>query len=119
MQEKQVKTVELENGYKVDFFDASRRIAKDTFIVIMVARMEVEVGSALFEDTVRVDDIRKLLGETVVYEVKNERTFVKDDEKETVFEDLMTNFISNTLQYLSHKEFPGKMILKKFNDSSR
>ena len=40
-------------------------------------------------------------------------------EKEATFLDMMDSFVEATLSYLSHPDFPGKYLLKKFKESQK
>ena len=50
MKEKLIKTMGLENGMQLDFYDASRRLAGDRWLISLIVRMEIPVVEALIND---------------------------------------------------------------------
>ena len=82
--------------------------------------MEIPVTAALIqEDSELVDivtEIKKVLGEKVLFEQVLERIFIDDAKKEAVLKELTESFLDNTFNYLSHKEFPKRYVLKKYKE---
>ena len=120
MKEKLIKTMDLANGMQLDFYDASRRLAGDRWLVSLIIRMEIPVAEASINGggnpTESVDEIKKVLGEKVLFEQKRERVFVGENEKQTVFEELYDFFIDSVLGYLSNNAFPRRYVLKKYRE---
>ena len=120
MNEKLIKTMELKNGMKLNFYDASRRLAGDRWLISLIIRMEIPVVEALINDEgaslESVDEIKKMLGEKVLFEQKRERIFVAENEKQTVFENVYNFFIDSALAYLSNNAFPKRYVLKKYKE---
>jgi hypothetical protein len=56
------------------------------------------------------------MGTEIFFEYKGERAFVKDSEKNTVFQQLLDNFKKNSLPYLSRPSFPASLALSKYRD---
>ena len=50
MKEKLIKTMDLENGMQLNFYDASRKIAGDRWQISLVVRMEIPVTEVLIKD---------------------------------------------------------------------
>ena len=50
MKEKLIETIELKNGMKLNFYDASRRLAGDRWLISLIIRMEIPVVKALIND---------------------------------------------------------------------
>jgi hypothetical protein len=120
MNEKLIKTMELKNGMKLNFYDASRRLAGDRWLISLIIRMEIPVVEALITDEGKsmdsVGEIKKVLGEKVLFEQKRERIFVRESEKQTVFEEVYNFFIDSVLGYLSNNAFPKRYVLKKYRE---
>jgi dGTP triphosphohydrolase len=120
MNEKLIKTMELKNGMKLNFYDASRRLAGDRWLISLIIRMEIPVVEALITDEEKsmdsVGEIKKVLGEKVLFEQKRERIFVGESEKQTVFEEVYNFFIDSVLGYLSNNAFPKRYVLKKYRE---
>jgi len=120
MKENLIKTMELKNGMTLNFYDASRPIAGDRWLISLIVRMEMPVVEALINDEGKsmdsVGEIKKVLGEKVLFEQKRDRIFVGESEKQTVFEEVYNFFIDSVLGYLSNKAFPKRYVLKKYRE---
>jgi hypothetical protein len=120
MKENLIKTMELKNGMTLNFYDASRPLAGDRWLISLIIRMEIPVVEALIADEGKsmdsVGEIKKVLGEKVLFEQKRERIFVRESEKQTVFEEVYNFFIDSVLGYLSNKAFPKRYVLKKYRE---
>jgi len=116
MNETLIQTIALNNGQAVQILDASRTIAGDRWQVTLVVRMEIPVDAVSLPDTdlPAMEEIKKILGETVIFEVKKERNFIDEQKKQSVLDNMKDTFISISLPYLSHPEFPGRHITRKF-----
>ena len=120
MKEKLIKTMELKNVMTLNFYDASRPLSGDRWLISLIVRMEIPVVEALINDEGKsmdgVDEIKKVLGEKVLFEQKRDRIFVEESEKQTVFEEVYNSFIDSVLGYLSNKAFPKRYVLKKYRE---
>lgn len=120
MKEELVKTLELKNGLQLNVYDASRKLVGDRWLVSLIVRMDVPVTEALRIDSrepmKRMNEIKNMLGDSVLYEQKRERIFVDSAERETVFKELCDMFLNSTLNYLSKDIFPEQYVLKKFEE---
>ncbi len=118
MKENIVKTMALENGHTLEIHDFSRKIGADAWVVIMAARMKIDIHPALFDPLeTEVDNlahIKETLGDHIIYEYKSERNMIMDQDKDGVLENLMDTFLKNTGQYVAKPRFPGKLVLKEY-----
>ena len=77
MKEKLIKTIDLENGLQLNVYDASRKLVGDRWLVSLVVRMDVPVTEALKKNgrqpTENVDEIKDVLGDSVLFEKKREK----------------------------------------------
>ena len=118
MKENLIKTIDLENNMQLNFYDESRKLAGDRWLVSLVIHMEIPVSEALLHDehssTETVEEVEKVL-----FEQKRERIFIDEDDKETVFAELNDNFIARTLKYLSRKSFLKKYVMKMYKEAEK
>jgi hypothetical protein len=118
MKQTLIKTIELSNGLKLDFYDISRKLAGDRWYVGLIARIDIPLIDSLLTNQhlshYSVEEIRNTLGESVRFQQKRERHYIDEREKDDLLNDLMDSFIKRTLNYLSLPDFPGKYILKEF-----
>ncbi|MBW1724635.1 MAG: hypothetical protein JRJ33_04535 [Deltaproteobacteria bacterium] len=121
MKEKLIKTMDLENGMQLNFYDASRKIAGDRWLISLVVRMEIPVTEVLIkvpgQSTESVNEIVNVLGENVLFEQKRERNFIDETKKTEMFKELYDNFVNSTFVYLSNEAFPRKYITKKYKEA--
>ena len=67
MEQTLIKTMELSNGLKLDFYDISRKLAGDRWYVGMIARIDIPLTNSLLTNqqlsNYSVEEIRNALGE--------------------------------------------------------
>lgn len=118
MKEKLIKTLDLENGLQLNIYDASRKLVGDRWLVSLIVRMDVPVTDALKKDSwqpiVNINEIKDILGDSVLFEKKREKIFIDTDEKETASKELCDMFLNSSLNYLSKDIFPKQYVLKTY-----
>jgi len=118
MKEKLKKTLDLENGLQLNIYDASRKLVGDRWLVSLIVRMDVPVTEALKKDSrqpiVNINEIKDILGDSVLFEKKREKIFIDTDEKETASKELCDMFLNSSLNYLSKDIFPKQYVLKTY-----
>jgi ubiquinone biosynthesis protein Coq4 len=123
MKEKLIKTLNLENGLQLNVYDASRKLVGDRWLVSLIIRMVVPVAGALKknnrESMENIDEIKDMLGESVLFEKKREKIFVDTREKDIVFKDLYDTFLNSSINYLSKEIFPKQYILKIYKEEMK
>jgi len=118
MEQTLIKSIELSNGLKLDFYDISRKLAGDRWYVGLIARINIPLIDSLLTNQhlshYSVEEIRNTLGESFRFQQKRERYYIDVREKDDLLNDLMDSIIKRTLNYLSLPDFPGKYVLKEF-----
>ena len=118
MEQTLIKTIELSNGLKLNFYDISRKLAGDRWYVGVIARIDIPLIDLLLTNqhlsNYSIEEIRNALGKSVRFQQKRERHYINEREKDDLVNSLMDSFIKRTLNYLSHPDFPGKYVLKEF-----
>ena len=74
-----MKTIEeiiLPNGLKLIISDLSRAIAADTVKVEVAFKIDIDLKESFFQNTADYQDVKKIFGDKLVFENKEERTFV-------------------------------------------
>ena len=121
MEEKLIKTMDLENGMQLNFYDASRKLAGDRWLISLVVRMEIPVTEVLTKDPAHsvesVNEIVSVLGENVLFEQIRKRNFIDETRKAEMFKELYDTFVNSTFVYLSNEAFPGKYITRKYREA--
>jgi hypothetical protein len=120
MKEKLIKTLDLENGLQLNIYDASRKLVGDRWLVSLIVRMDVPVTETLEKDTRQpignINEIKNILGDSVLFEKKRDKNFVDAAAKETVFKELCDVFLNSLLNYLSKDIFPKQYVLKTYKE---
>lgn len=116
-----VETMELSNGETLEIYDASRQISQDAWLVTLIFRITIDLRKKNFNatDGTTEENIRKSLGDTIIYEIKRERNFIKNQVKDHVLNEVKESFIKTNLKYLSHPSFAVKFALKRYNEKNR
>ncbi|MCX7816888.1 MAG: hypothetical protein N2317_05205 [Syntrophales bacterium] len=108
--------IPLPNGLILEIWDRTRKIAEDTYRVELAAQIEVPFQPSYFLQKEHYEKTVKTLGQTGLYEYRKERTFVKVEDKDRVFEELLESFKRDTLQYLSREDFPQRFARAQYRD---
>ena len=120
MEQRIVKTIDLENGQTLVISDLSHKISEAGWVVVMKANMEIKIVKELFFDAPLSDfkfqDILGILGDKVVYEYKIQRNFILNSDKDEVFDNIIETYIKNMGQYVAKPGFPGKFVLKEYKN---
>lgn len=118
MEQTLIKTIELSNGLKLEFYDVSRKLAGDRWYVGIIARIDIPPIDSLLTNQrlshYSFEEIRNTLGESVRFQQKRERHYIDEREKDDLLNSLMGSFIKRTFNYFSHADFPDKCVLKEF-----
>ena len=114
-----VQTLVLENGARLEVFDASRHLAADRWQVNAVFRLTVPVsesvvagGSAHLE----LAELRRRIGEQVVFEKRLERTFIAAGEKNRLFAATVSGYLDGALKYISRPDFARNLVMHRYQE---
>ena len=105
----------LKNGLKFEIIDASRKVAGDRYLVVLLARVFISVDKALKSEVcagIDAEAARKALGPELIFEKKDERNFVDAGEKEAVFDHLRQACLDTAAKYFAHADFAAKYLLR-------
>ena len=111
-----VEKISMPNGLTVEVCDKSVSIAADITRVALLIRIRVKLQPSYFTKPDHYELVRKIMGPEIFFEYKRERAFVRDKEKDVVFQELLDNFKRNSLPYLSKSSFPRSFALSKYWD---
>jgi len=106
----------LPNGLLAEIWDGSRLIAADTTTVLLVVKIPVALKEEYFEDPAACRKTAKVFGSPLVYEYRNERTFISVGEREALFNEFLANFKKDVLPYVSKDHFPKRFVLSKYQE---
>ncbi len=111
-----IKRVSLANGLTLEFFDQSKHVAADRWLISVRACVTIPLdGLAGGPNGLSADQANPLkaaFGDHVVYEKEMARNFIDAKEKDQAIEEMMSSFIDSTESYLARPDFPQKYALK-------
>ncbi len=112
-----LESYELPNGLSADVYDYSRKVAGDRWLVGLVIRVEIEVRESDFDEFEDGKELyqkfREEHGDHVVFEIKKERNFIDQREKDDVFAALLNSVKENILKYMGHQRLADGFRRKK------
>ena len=106
----------LPNGLLAEIWDGSRLIAADTTTVLLVVKIPVAPKEEYFDDPAACRKTAKVFGSPLVYEYRNERTFISVGERDALFNEFLANFKKDVLPYVSKDHFPKRFVLSKYHE---
>ncbi len=115
-----IERCDLPNGLTVEFLDASRKVAGDRWYVGLVTRIPVPVSRddllALPEGPKLADEFLEKTGGIITFELKKERNFIDEREKDRIFEGIHSRLKAHVLDYLAHESFAVGVIRREFEE---
>ena len=100
--------------------DASRKVAGDRWQLCLIARIDIPLASDAFpfdaQDADKFLDFQASVGGQVRFENRLVRNFIDEQARKAVFRLMVETFLEDALPYLSHRDFPGKFVFKRFNE---
>lgn len=108
---KPIEEIILPNGLKLIISDLSRPIAADTVKIEVAFKIDIDLKESFFQNTADYQDVKKIFGDKLVFENKEERTFVEKERGDAVREKLINTFKKNLLNYLGTENFDAKYAL--------
>ncbi|MDQ5984954.1 MAG: hypothetical protein CSYNP_00652 [Syntrophus sp. SKADARSKE-3] len=108
--------ISLPNGMTLDLWDYSREVAAKTVKVELVAKMAVPFEASFFNEKEEYDKLVKTIGSVGLYEYRKIRPLLNAAAKDSAFEDLVTEFKTNVLPYVSKANFPQQFARSKYRD---
>jgi len=112
-----LETCELPNGLTADVYDYSRKLAGDRWLVGLTIRIDIEVRESdfsQFENSRELfEKFREEHGNSVTFEIKKERNFIDQREKDEIFAELLGSVKENTLKYMGHERLADNFRRKK------
>ena len=102
-----VEKIDLPNNLVLEFHDYSRFVAGDRWLVGLLARIPIEISQEDFADRPQelYKDFLKKQGPLIYFELKKERNFIDEKEKDQVFSQMLNELKENVLSYMGHKSF--------------
>jgi len=106
----------LENGLTLEFWDLSRPMIGDRWIITLELRLAIPIGAANLPPDLQSQeaDIVRALGTEIVFSQRDERNFIDVKEFEASLKEMESRFLSLVPSYFGHPEFAGRLIRKRY-----
>ncbi|MEW6674371.1 MAG: hypothetical protein AB1427_21965 [Thermodesulfobacteriota bacterium] len=119
MTEKVLLEKKLTNGMRVTFFDESKKVAADRWLVRIRCEAVLVPADEMFpndaEGELRQEFMEKY-GAGVRHDIVRDRHFIDARDRDAVRDDLLQQLVNNAFAYLGGARFPGSLLEKKFAD---
>ena len=117
---KLIDRIGLPNNLILELYDYSRPVAGDRWLVGLLARIPIKVSKEDFasvaQDQRLYDEFIRDQGQTICFEMKKERNFIGQREKDQAFEQLLDELRQHALSYMGHRSFARRFIKQKVRD---
>jgi hypothetical protein len=114
-----LEEISLPNGLQLKICDLSREIAADTVKVELSFTADIDLEKSFFSDDESYRKVADIFGNTLTYEYKMGRAFVFKKNQDTVRQELINTFKTNSLHYLSTENFARKLALAMLKDINK
>ena len=106
----------LKNGLTLEFWDYSRPIAGDRWFVLLEVRIAIPIKLDNLPPELRgqADQVKKTLGDEIIFSQKTERNFIAALEAPKILQDMQASFLNMALRYFGHPDFAARFIRGKF-----
>ena len=110
-----VEKIDLPNNLVLEFHDYSRHVAGDRWLVGLLTRIPIEISEEDFTDRPKelYKDFLKEQGPVINFELKKERNFIDEKEKDQVFNQMLNELREYALSYMGHKSFAKGFIRRQ------
>lgn len=116
MPQKLIEKIMLQNGLTLEIWDQSRSIATDTDKVTLYICAAIPLDPSFFSENIQYEKMQKFFGDALLFEYKNERSFVAKAETDQIFRQFIDIFKKDTLPYVSKLDFARRYALSKYRD---
>lgn len=119
MSQELIEKISLQNGLTLEIWNHSRPIAADTDKVTLYICAAIPLDPSFFPEDTQYKKMQKCFGDTLMFEYKNERSFVAKAEKDQVFQQFIDTFKKDALPYISKSDFSRRFALSKYRDMEK
>ncbi len=119
-EKRMIEEIKLDNGLKVEFYDYSRKVAGDRWLIGLLVKIPMQVDRADFNAFEDADALyQKFLeenGPEISFQLQKERNFIDEREKAETFSALLSNLKKHALSYMGHKDFASNYKRKRIEE---
>ncbi len=115
-----LERIPLENGLQISFYDQSRPIAGDRYLVQLLIDIPIPLDGSILQalptSGISAEAFLAHFGSTLHYRMTKTRHFVSKQDVDSVLSNLQQEFTSAGLDYLRHPAFGRRYAIKTYED---
>lgn len=106
----------LDNGLTLEFWDLSRPMIGDRWIITLELRITIPINAANLPPDLKSQEaeIIKALGTEIVFSQRDERNFIDAGEFAASLAEMQARLLALAPSYYGHPEFAGRLIRKRY-----
>jgi hypothetical protein len=106
----------LDNGLTLEFWDLSRPMIGDRWIITLELRITIPINPANLPADLgsQEADIVLALGPEIVFSQRDERNFIAAQEFDASLEEMQARLLALAPSYYGHPEFASRLIRKRY-----
>jgi hypothetical protein len=106
----------LKNGLTLEFWDHSRPVAGDRWVVILETRIAIPVRADTLPPELQAyaAQVARALGEEVTFRQREERNFIAASQLPAVLKDMQDRMLALAPGYFGHADFAPRFIKKTY-----
>lgn len=113
---------QLDNGVEIVLYDRSRVMAGDRWVIDLHCEACIPIYDSYWDTVAREDQqilagIKKKLGNMLVQTFTKKRTFIAEEEREQLLQELVKQAHGGMLEYLRKPNFPIRLFEKRYRDA--
>jgi len=110
-----IEKIDLPNDLVLEIYDYSRLVAGDRWLVGLLARIPIKISEKNFADKYPglYKDFLKDQGPEIYFELKKEKNFVDEKEKDQIFDQMLNELKEYALHYMGHESFAKRFIRRR------
>lgn len=113
--------LKLDNGISISFYDLSKKLAGDRWLIKLKCEALIGVEDEFFESqSISDPDFYSFLKQEcrkgLNYIIVKERVFIDEQDIEIVRNDMLQQLEANAIHYMASEHFPRKFFEKKSNE---
>lgn len=120
--EKLLNKRRLENGMDLNYYDMSRKVAGDRWLVGLKCEVPFPVLHSYYNRYQNIgpellEELKSILAESILFSTSKERFFVPEEDKENVLNELVEQLDCTVISYLNNPKFPEKIFMQKIEET--
>ncbi len=106
----------LDNGLTLEFWDLSRPMIGDRWIITLELKITIPINAASLPPDLKAQEaeIVRALGAEIAFSQRDVRNFIDIKEFDANVKEMVTRLLALAPSYFGHPEFGGRLIRKRY-----